>query len=228
MSHPKADGGGRPYVERVRQDAQRYARELLADNERLRGLVLSLEADKRHLDEQLQAESRRFAEQFEEVERQNTNLANLYVASYQLVGTLDRERVLLVIQEILANLVGTEETAVFELDEAAGALELISSNGIEPRTFAVVARGQGVIGAVAESGRTWIVGDGAVAGAEQDLTACVPLKLEDRVTGVIAVFRLLPQKSGLAPVDRELFDLLGTHAAMALYCSGLHRRATGT
>jgi hypothetical protein len=48
------------------------------------------------------------------------------------------------------------------------------------------------------------------------------------VTGAIALFRLLPQKAGFQAVDRELFDLLATHAATALYCSGLHARLTAT
>jgi hypothetical protein len=249
MSKGITDESGRLYVERVRLDAQRYARELLKENERLRDLVVSLEAEKRRLGDQLQAirdeaerfsreqadlhkrlteitnDSRRFAEQFVEIERQNTNLANLYVASYQFAGTLDREKVLLLIQEILSNLVGSEETAVFELDEAGGSLRLISSNGIAPEPFARVATGQGVIGTVAVTGETWIAGDsGPAADAEKLLTACVPLKLEDKVTGALAIFRLLPQKRGIEPVDRELFDLLATHAAMALYCTGLHRR----
>ena len=243
------DESGRLYIERVRLDAQRYARDLLQENERLRELVVRLEGDNRRLGDQLQAirdeaerfsreqadlqkrlaeiqsDSHRFAQQFLEVERQNTNLANLYVASYQFAGTLDREKVLLVIQEILSNLVGSEETAVFERDEAGAALHLVASNGIEPQPFVQVTLGQGVIGTVAASGETWIAGDGVPAqGPEALLTACVPLKLEDKVTGAIAIFRLLPQKRGIEPVDRELFDLLATHAAMALYCTALHQR----
>jgi regulator of replication initiation timing len=243
------DETGRLYIERVRLDAQRYTRELLQENDNLRSLVVSLEAEKRRLGEQLQAirdeaerfareqqdlhqrltemqtESSRFAEQFVQVERQNSNLANLYVASYQFAGTLDRDRVLQVIQEILANLVGSEEIAVFELDDTGASLRLVASHGIESAAFARVALGQGVIGAVAASGDGWIAGDAAPAeGTEALLTACVPLKLEDRVTGAIAIFRLLPQKRGIEPVDRELFDLLATHAAMALYCTALHQR----
>jgi hypothetical protein len=81
---------------------------------------------------------------------------------------------------------------------------------------------------VASTGETWVAGDGGeTVGPEAALTACLPLKLEDRVTGAIAIFRLLPQKSGLEPVDRELFDLLATHAAMALYCTALHERQAG-
>lgn len=250
MTDSRKDGSGREYVERVRQDAHRYGQELLEQNDGLRDLVFALQAEKqalhaqldairteaeRHTREQadlqqrlaqIQTERRRFAQQFEEIERQNSNLANLYVASYQLVGTLDRDRVLQVIQEILANLVGTEETAVFELETLTGALNLIAANGVDGKALSRVPRGQGVIGKVAATGETWISGqDGAPQGAEQHLTACIPLKLEDRVTGAIALFRLLPQKTALEAVDRELFDLLATHAAMALYCTTLHRLA---
>jgi hypothetical protein len=248
MSEPKPKEAGVSYVDRVLHDAQRYTRELLDENHRLREIAFGLEEDKRRLAEQLQAfresaerfdrqqadlqqrlqaiqgESQRFAEQFVEVERQNSNLANLYVASYQLVGTLDRAQVLTVIQEILANLVGSEETAVFERAED-GNLVVISTNGVAPQDLAGVGTGAGVITRVAASGETWITGDGGEgSGPEATLTACVPLKLGDRVTGAIAIFRLLPQKNGLEPVDRELFDLLATHAAMALYCTALHAR----
>jgi K+-sensing histidine kinase KdpD len=240
-------GAGRHYVERLRQDAHRYGRELLDENRRLRDLVLAIQTEAHRLREQLQAtkaeaerntrehadlqqrlcevqsESRRFAQQFEAIERQNTNLANLYVASYQLAGTLDRERVLQVIQEILANLVGSEETAIFELEPATGLLRLVASNGIDPQPFVRVAKGEGIIGQVAATGETWIAGEnGDTDGPERHLSACMPLKLEDRVTGAIALFRLLPQKAALEPLDRELFDLLATHAAMALYCTALY------
>jgi hypothetical protein len=251
MSEGKQREPGVSYVDRVLHDAQRYTRELLDENHRLRELAFGLEEDKRRLGEQLQAfrdaaerfdrqqadlqqrlqlmqgESQRFAEQFVEVERQNSNLANLYVASYQLVGTLDRGQVLRVIQEILANLVGSEETAIFERAQD-GTLALADATGVEGRDLAGVGADPGVVARVAASGETWVAGDGGEAsGPEASLTACIPLKLEERVIGAIAIFRLLPQKNGIEPVDRELFDLLATHAAMALYCTALHARFEG-
>ena len=62
---------------------------------------------------------------------------------------------------------------------------------------------------------------------EERLTACIPLVLDGKVTGAIAIFRLLPQKAGIEDVDRELFDLLATHAATALYCTSVAREAHG-
>jgi len=241
------------YVRKVREDTQRYAHDLLADNEALRVLVASLESEKLRLQDQVQRaqldlardqqeqdrlqqelrqiedESRRFSARYAEVEQENSNLANLYVASYRLHGTAERQEVLTVIQEIVANLIGSEELAVYELNPEGSALALIDSFGIEPERHRTVPTGAGLIGGTVLSGETYISDGSRPPGGlpqETDLTACIPLKLDGRVTGAIALFRLLPQKAGFEAVDRELFDLLATHAATAIYCSGLHARLT--
>jgi putative methionine-R-sulfoxide reductase with GAF domain len=179
----------------------------------------------------VKAEGDRFAQQYRDLEAQNTNLANLYVASYQLHGTLDREEALSIIQQIVANLVGCEEVGIFEWDDTQKQLRLAAATGLDPVTYATIPAGRGVIGRCAETGDTWIVGEDAPekprSAEEASLSACVPLKLDGRVSGAIALFRLLPQKSGIEALDRELFDLLATHAATALYCTTLHTRLQG-
>jgi hypothetical protein len=263
------------YVRRVQEGTQRYAHDLLAEHERLLGLVATLQARvaelearaqddeerlrasealearagllesenlrlreqlQRHLREQahvqaqletIREESRRYSMQYAEVEQQNSNLANLYVASYRLHGTLDRDEVLQTIQEILANLIGSEEIAVFEREGAT--LSLVASCGIDPSSCRRVPVGAGVIGRAVETGRVHVVAEPAVrhgGDLESRLTACIPLTLGDRVIGAIAIFRLLPQKTAIEALDHELFDLLATHAATALYCTGLEARLT--
>jgi len=237
---------GESYVDRVRADTRDYARELLHENEKLRTMLVALgeqagalrgqlaEAQERldrhreqgvRLEEQLQkaeTDSRRFADRYVEVERENSNLANLYVASYRLHSTLERGEVLAVIHEILANLVGCEEAVVLEASPDGAALLPVSAQGVEWRD--PVAVGEGLIGRAAKTGETYLASDreGACGpGRDAALTACVPLKLGERVVGVLALFRLLPQKRGFEALDRELFGLLATHAAMALHCSAL-------
>jgi hypothetical protein len=81
--------------------------------------------------------------------------------------------------------------------------------------------GDGIIGTVAATGASHISSDerSRVSG----MTACIPLKVGDEVTGVIAVFRLLPQKANaLDSLDHELLDLLATQAGVALHCSRLY------
>ena len=240
----------RPFLEKVVNDNREYVQSLLDENQRLARLVAEGEVERGNLQralataqeeiasrEQLEnvlhqridaveAESQRFSERYLEVEEQNTKLANLYVASYQLNGTLDRERIIGAIQEIVINLIGSEELAIWEVDEDLGALELVGSFGISHREWAGVPIGSGVIGTVAQTGERFVIDEAVLGpnGREEHLTACVPLKLDDRVVGVIGIFRLLQQKQGLEPVDFELFDLLGSHAASALFCTRLVAR----
>lgn len=231
-------------------ERSRDVQEVLRTNEALRALAASLEAEMNRLHEQAialrgenerqqreherlraqvdlaRAESQGFSTRYAEVEQQNSNLANLYVASYRLHGTLDRKEVVDTLQEIIANLVGSEEAGLFELDEATGTLELVASFGLAPDARRSVPLGSGPIGRAARSGEIHVADADADAREDLDpgLTACVPLVLDGRVTGAIAIYRLLPQKPGIEDVDRELFDLLATHAATALYCTTLHSR----
>jgi hypothetical protein len=219
--------GQRPFIEKITQDTRDYVQSLLDDNERLNRKVAELqlelsarqqlEAQLKERVEAIQTESRSFASRYVEVEQQNTNLANLYVASYQLHGTLDRERVIEAIKEIIINLVGSEELAIWDLE--GDSLALAGSFGIDEQEWAKVPLGSGVIGASAETGQLYVADGAPVDGREATLTACIPLKLDERVVGAIAMFKLLPQKNGLASVDFEMFDLLASHAASALYCT---------
>lgn len=53
-------------------------------------------------------------------------------------------------------------------------------------------------------------------------TASIPLTVGDEVQGVIVIFELLPHKEGLGDLDYQLFDLLSSEAARALYLADLH------
>lgn len=194
-------------LDTVRSDAERHRTE----REELQRQVAAI-----------RSENERFLAQYMEVEQQNSNLANLYVASYRLHATLNRDEVLATIQEIIINLVGCEEFVVFELDEQQARLSPVAHFGVAPERLSEVHVGTGPIGRIALEGDLWI-GNGRSATSENDLTACIPLKLDGRVTGVIALYRLLDHKPKLESLDHELFELLATHAAPALYCTSLYR-----
>jgi len=212
------------YIQRVQQNVARHSNELLRENERLR---LQLAQTQQQLADTA-AENLRREREAMELEQQHANLTSLYVASFRLHSTLDREEVLAAIQEIIINLVGCEELAIFELGLQPGKLTLAASFGIDAVQFRALPADRGRIGQCIRSGEIWIrgeAGDPLAAAGEQHLTAVVPLVLADNVTGVIALFRLLQHKSGIEAVDRELFELLGTHAAMALHTTTLSAAA---
>lgn len=238
---------GNAYIDRTRQEMEDCLAQLQGENAKLRArleavyqeLQQQLDANARELDEsrdacvaartqitELAQEGRRFAELYAEVEQRNTNLANLYVASYQLHGTLDRANVLDAIHEIIINLIGSEQFAVYEREAGDDMLRLVTSFGIDPELFDTIPVGTGIIGATVSLGQPYFGENGQFdSGVDAvNFTACVPLRLDDKVTGAIAIFKLLPQKRGLEEVDYELFDLLATHAATALYATRLVAR----
>lgn len=178
--------------------------------------------------QEVESESRGFADEYLMLEKRNSNLVNLYVASYGLHGTLDRAAVLGSMKEIVINLVGSEEFAILELD--GNALRLADSFGMGEDDCVDLSSETGLVGRVLATGEPWIEGRSDAAGrtaAERDLTACIPLRVESEVFGAIAIFRLLPQKSsGLVDVDYELLDLLAAQAGTALFCSTLYARHT--
>lgn len=165
-------------------------------------------------------ENQRLRRRVLELEQANARLVTLYVAAHRLHGCLRREEVILALQEIIANLVGSEEFAVYELD-AAGALVELVARGDEPTRGQHPPSASGLIGITARTGVSYRRSAGPEPSivSEQRLTACEPLVLDGVVTGVIVIFGLLAHKPRLTPVDEELLGFLRTHAAMALHAS---------
>jgi hypothetical protein len=168
--------------------------------------------------------SSRCIEECADVFEQNADLVNLYVASARLHESVARHEVLLAIQEIVINLIGSEQIAVLELDEDGRTLSLVSAFGIEESRYASVPVGVGIIGRVALSGEPYLTGgrtedDAPPSREEPSVTACVPLKLFGRVQGVLVVFQLLRQKPALRELDHRLLEIVSTQAAPALYCA---------
>ncbi|MCU1229295.1 MAG: hypothetical protein JWO97_2179 [Acidobacteria bacterium] len=165
-------------------------------------------------------ENEKYVTQYHQIEHHSSNLSNLYVASYQLHSSVDRRTILETIQEIVVNLIGSEEVAILEADSETGDFRMVASFGVDAARLNRANSGHAQIVKRIAAGELFI---DDVAGYEEDaLTALVPLKIEERVIGAIVVFRLLEHKQGLQPVDHELFELLAVHASTALHCANLH------
>jgi nitrate/nitrite-specific signal transduction histidine kinase len=210
------------------EDRQSYAAQDEGEWEKLRVELLErihgLEHERNDMLAQLQAvedENRHFAERYLEIEEENNNLANLYVASYQLHSTLDLSEVLKVIIEIVINLIGAEAFAVYMLDERAGQLEAVAAEGVALSDLPRLALGRGAVGEAVESGQTYWEAPEPSDDFSRPIV-CIPLRVEERPIGAIAICRLLAQKDGFTPLDHELFTLLAGHAATAIFAAQLH------
>lgn len=203
------------------QQWEKLRRELLAR-------IASLEGERSDMLERLRSvedENRHFTERYIEIEEENNNLASLYVASFQLHSTLHLQEVLQIIVEIVINLIGAEVFAIYVLDEKTNALSAVASEGAVLSDFPVCHLGQGLIGGALASGETACADTGISGDEIGEPIVAIPLRVQERPIGAIAIHRLLQQKAGFTPLDHELFTLLAGHAATAIFAARLYSQS---
>jgi transcriptional regulator with GAF, ATPase, and Fis domain len=170
-----------------------------------------------------ETEREELATRLSEVEHQVGRLMTLYVATYQLHATLDPADVQSTIVDIAVNLLGAEQFALFLRDEDANTLEIRLQ--------------EGAIAAPWSGAKTYAGGDPLIDASLLDgmlrfgptenspVLVTVPLRVQDVTVGALVITKLLEHKSKLDEEDRELLDLLGAHAASALFASRVYSRA---
>lgn len=236
------------FVRRVQRDTRICIDRVIRESDRSRALLETSERERRRLLRRLEtvsSERDELALEVEELrkslvameaehesilvgyadfEAQTTNLANLYVATYRLHGAADRDEVLDVIEEIVVNLIGSEEIAVLMVDPVDSQIRVVRARGLGAERFDCVVPGVGAIGRSLAFGQAHFARPGQATehssahplAEERDLSACVPLRVCGEVVGALAIYRLLPQKPGLEPIDLELLALMGEQAGVAL------------
>lgn len=185
---------------------------------------------------ELEQEARRIFAKYVEAEVHGVHFANLFLTVQRLRGARDRDEICDAVREIVENLIGSDEIAVFERSEDGSAFLLTGAFGIDPAPYAEVPLGAGIIGHVALTGEPYFresaaeapgaaPGAGAPSPSDDEVTACVPLTVEGRTTGALTLFRMLPQKPALSFMDHEILDVLASYVAAALHDSARSRRA---
>jgi hypothetical protein len=203
----------------------------LASDRAIRDLLAKIDQLEREKERLLSTVHRQavITHRFAEVESELESFANLYVASFQLHSTLRPRAVVRNVKELLMQLVGVRSLAIFVVNAAETHLVPIASEGVELNTIPSVTLRAATSPAHADAviERTFLTGLLHVAEDEpiSPPAACIPLQLEDRFIGAIAVYTLLEHKARFVTVDRELFKLLGAHAGGALVAALLWDKA---
>ncbi len=230
--------------------------ELLGENDKLRGQVELLESENTRLRTQLasddamrdfikridalESEKRRLlaathelrvvsdsdASRYEEIESELNDLANLYIAAYQLHASFSIRRVLRHVQDMLGQLMGAYGFAIYIVEGDGKRAEVIAHEHLDLSTLEPIILGDGILGTALLSGVAKIPDD-IVSGTVADPFAILPLLVGDRVVGVISIVTMLEQKSHWATVDAELFKLIGQHAGSALIAANLYSSVDG-
>ncbi|MEZ4298003.1 MAG: GAF domain-containing protein [Polyangiaceae bacterium] len=179
-----------------------------------------LEAEKQDLltrHARVQAETSRIDIDYSEIEGELANLANLYVAATQLHSARTVRTCIRNLKELLAQFVGAAEFAIYLASDDKTELLAIASEGVNPEEIARIPLTEGPLPDVFRSGRLQLgTSPDTSKGTFADPAAIVPMQLDGRTVGIIAIFGTLSQKTEFINVDNELFKLLGAQAAPAL------------
>lgn len=212
--------------------------ELQAENARLRATleaddaarallqkIQALEAEKQALLTRVSQFPTENHPSLQELEAELANFANLHVASNCLHSTLSPRGVMRRIKEILEQLVGVEAYVIY-----------LCGNVLTPIVVEGLRENDTVDGApkerlmeVVHSGVSSVLDDlDPSLGSISEPPALIPLSIDDKVVGVLAVVRALRHKHQLTTIDFEIFKLMGQHAAAALMAAGLYAQAGRT
>jgi type II secretory pathway component PulJ len=198
---------------RARVEKDDAVRELLSR-------IQSLEEEKEKLLSQVkevEANGSQFSDSFQQVEAEFSNLVNLYVASNQLHTSLSPRGVMRRLKEVLAQLIGAESYAIYFANAEGSELVPIAAEGVTGDALVNQPIRGSRVGHVHSTGTSLIDTEGDPSqGSQENPAAILPLSIDDRVIGVIAIFSTLAQKNRFATLDLELFALLERQAAPAL------------
>jgi len=207
------DPPGHSVVFDLIEESRRFVQKLIDENERLGRRLAALERN-------TPADLNQLRERARELESENEKLANLYVASYRLSGTEGLVATLEVVREVIVNLVGSEDFALLVRQHDSSEHRAVLSNGpLAKRAPSEILRDP----RVAEALRLGVLQVEAGVPASGTITAAIPMVVGGRQVGVLVVGNLLPQKSELATLDLEIFELLGQQLAGRLL-SGIAQR----
>jgi putative methionine-R-sulfoxide reductase with GAF domain len=202
---------------RAKVQADEAIRELLSKIDRL-------ETEKRELlsrYHRVEAVNSEFTARVQEVEHEFANLANLFVASNQLHSSLSPRGVTRRIKEVLAQLVGAERYCMYLANSDNTELIPIAFEGVAGSSLTPMKIDDSELGQALLKGTAQVSDNDPTEGSMARPAAIIPLIVDEKTVGVIAIFSTLAQKKRFDTVDFELFKLLGQHAAAALVSASL-------
>jgi GAF domain len=217
------------------QDENVRLRAQLASNDAIRELLVTIEGLERerksllNRSDELERQFQQHSERQNEVEQELNNLASLYVASFQLSGTLSVGRVVRHMCELLEQLVGAQSFVLYIVspDGRRGVPVGARGQGSTPaQQLPQISVEEGVIGDVCLTGVARVLDPEAARGPNEPI-AVLPLIFDAEVVGIITIMRLLPHKNAWVQVDQELFKLLAAHGATALIAANLYAKEVG-
>lgn len=145
--------------------------------------------------------------------------AKVYAARMRLQNAIDQADALDAIREIAGNLIGCEEVALFKVDKKRSELWLYWSFGVNPNKHSVLeVRREPKLKQVLNGQPVFRLGLSTenLLSTDDPVNALIPVLVDGRPCAVIVLFRLFQHKAEIAPVDREICEVLSNCAGRAV------------
>lgn len=221
----RENGELREELDQLRDD-NTSLRAQVASDDAIRELLVTVEELRKERDrlvqrsQKLEGAEAEHAGRQAQIEQEINDLANLYVAGFQLHASLSPRRVVRHVCDMLGQLVGAEAFVLYLVDAAKKVVPLVHE-GLEEAP-GPLDEGVGLVGEAILTALPIIRERDLHGGSIDDPVAVIPLTAEGRAVGAISVVRVLSQKNEWANVDRELFQLIGHQAAVAMIAANLY------
>lgn len=215
----------RDELEAVKAEAEQL-RAQLASDDAIRDFVKTiekLEAERKSLLKKstvLEQTEKQHATRQREIEQEINDLANLYVANFQLHASFSLRRVVRHLCDMVGQLVGAEAFVIY-LVQGEEVVPIASEHVPEDR-LVTHTLGSGPVGEACLTGLKRIRETDLADDRPDDPVAVIPLLADGKPVGAAEIHRMLEQKEGWASVDHELFELLGAQAGTALIAATLY------
>ena len=179
-----------------------------------------LQHDARSLTEILQAGSADYRRQSIECPTTLSVCTKLYVANQTMLAAMGQHRVAAALVEICSNLLGCEQLAIVKIDRATANIHFLTAEGLQQANRELIANHVRGLEAQISPGTPQVFLDAENESrfelGDSGISAVVPLWTDDRSSGALILFQLLPQRSGFDAEDREVLQLLSIYAGPCL------------
>ena len=148
-----------------------------------------------------------------------TARTKIYAASTRLQQSADQAEALEAVLDITANLLGSEELALYKLDPSRQSLWLYWSFGIDPNKYSVLDVSRQPTLAEALAGNAIlrdVHSDQKLLSGDDSVNGIVPIFVSGAPVGALIIFRILPHKGEFDSADREICKVLSNCAGRAI------------
>lgn len=214
----------------LRENAQLRAQ--VASDDAIRDLLKTvdrLETERSEIlgrSSELEQAEREVALRQQSAEQDLSDLANLYIATYQLHASFSPRRVVRHLRDLSGQLVGADGFVIYLVDKASSQAIPIAFEGLDEKDVASIPLGSGPVGEACLTGLRFVRETNLHEVREQPV-AIIPMLVEGRTIGAIEIRTVLEQKTAWASLDHELFELVANQAGMAMIAANQYEDQSG-